>query len=699
MKKIYKSFIAGLLFLLPLISQAQQRDWCLSEILFQEKAKQDPTLLQIREKLDRETEAYIASHPNQKTSSVVKIIPVVFHVIHEGGPENISKAQILSQLDVMNQCYRRLNADTTDTPAPFKPLAADVQVEFRLAQLDPNGNCTDGITRTFSHLTNDARENVKALIDWPRDKYLNIWTVKTIENTGSLGGITVGYAQFPGGGAATDGIEMNSSFIGTVGTGANSGNGGRALVHEVGHFLNLYHIWGDDNGACTGSDQVTDTPNQADLNFTTCPTFPMTDACTPTGNGIMFMDYMDYTKGTCMNMFSVGQAARMNAALNSSVSSRNNLWSSANLIATGTDGTPPVTCVPIADFNTELRYICEGTTVNFVDNSWNGDPSSWAWSFPGGTPDTSNLQNPSVQYSTAGVYDVSLTVTNSAGNDTKTGTGMIVVSPAAAAVGSVPYQEGFESIIIPGSDWFISNDAGNSWEQTTVAAHTGTKSMRINNYTGNPTGSVDGLVTTSFDLSNVTNTSMIFWRAFAYRSNTSTDALRIYASTNCGQLWSLRYNKTGTALGTAGLLSSNFIPTAAQWDADTVNLSSTSVSTKPNVRFKFEYTQSSGNNIYIDDINLNGTVGINEINGQQVNFNIYPNPAQSKSHVVFTLKEKNNVLLKIYDFTGRIVSSMEEKNLQAGEYQYDVDASLASGVYYVNLTVGDKSSVKKLVIN
>ncbi|MFI5218300.1 MAG: PKD domain-containing protein [Bacteroidia bacterium] len=693
MKK-FTLFVAGIIItLIPAF--AQQFEPCITEILFQEKAKLDPSLLQNREMLERETEKYVNNNPQQKITGVVKTIPVVFHVIHEGGTENISKAQLLNQLDIMNADYRRLNADTVDTPVPFKPLAADANIEFRLAQLDPVGNCTDGITRTFSHLTNNARDNVKALIYWPSNKYLNIWVVKTIENTSGTPGIILGYAQFPGGGSLTDGIVLKSDYVGSIGTAVGSGFNGRTATHEAGHWFNLRHIWGD---ATCGSDLVADTPVQ-NVNFSTCPNFPKIDAaCGNAPNGAMFTDYMDYTLGNCENMFSNGQSIRMNAALSSPVSGRNNLWTTANLIATGTDGTPPVICTPIADFNSETKMICQGTTLSFVDGSWNGDPVTWDWQFPGGTPGNSTSQNPSIQYNTPGIWDVTLTVTNSAGTDAKTATGMIIVSSTGAAIFSYPFNEGFEGGSIP-NDWFVNNENPNTntWEQTTTAAHTGSNSVRIYNYSGNVNG-IDAFITTSFNLSYVTQTKMIFWRAFAHRSSATTDQLKVYSSTSCGQLWSLRYTKSGTALSTAGLLSSVFIPNASQWDADTVNLSSTSVSTRPNVRFKFEYIQDTGNNIYLDDINLDGIVGVNENIADNFNFNIIPNPAIVKAQITFTLETVNDVSISIHDITGRVVQQMNEKNLLPDTYVYDVTDNLQNGVYFVRLTVGNFSTVKKLVL-
>lgn len=699
MKKLYTLLLALTVLFLTTTAQNREPRICLSETLFQEKAQSDPSLLQNRETLERFTEQYVQQQPGQRNAGVVRAIPVVFHVIHEGSTENISRDQCLDQLRVLNEDFRRLNADAASTPGVFQAIAADSEIEFRIAQLDPNGNCTDGVTRTFSHLTNNARDNVKALIYWPSNKYLNIWIVKTIENTSGGAGFVIGFAQFPGGNAATDGVVLRHDFTGTIGTAATSGYAGRTGSHEVGHWLNLRHIWGDSN---CGNDFVTDTPPHEGAHAG-CPSHPYHVNNCGAGtspNGEMFMNYMDYTDGDCQNMFSQGQSTRMNAALSSSLSGRNNLWTPSNLTSTGTDGTPPVVCSPIADFASETKYICEGTTLNFVDGSWNGDPTTWDWQFPGGTPNSSVSQNPSIQYNTPGIYDVTLTVTNSAGTDTKSAPGMIVVSPAAAAINTYPFSEGFETGF-PNPDWYVnnSNPATNFWEQTSLAAHTGSNSVQLYNHSGNGAENIDEFITTSFNLSNVSQTTMVFWRAFAIRSNNSIDKLRVLSSTNCGQLWSVRYTKSGTNLATAGLVSSVFIPNASQWDADTVNLSSTSVSGKPNVRFKFEYTQDTGNNIYIDDINLNGVVGINEYINMQAGVDIYPNPSESETKIEFSLKDKAIIRIEIADMTGRIVKTMNELTLQAGDYVYDIDVALASGSYFVNLWIGNEKVSKKLIIN
>ncbi|MEO5571738.1 MAG: M43 family zinc metalloprotease [Bacteroidia bacterium] len=673
-------------------AQSDVRQFCATTEMNAKALAKHPEYAANQAKLEKQTADYakqVIQSGNQKIQGVVYIIPVVFHVIHQWGAENISDAQIIDAVNVLNRDYRKLNADTNVIIPSFTGIASDAEIEFRLAQLDPSGNCTNGIDRIVSPLTN-AADDASKLNNWPQNKYLNIWSVKTI---GSVG--VAGYAYYPGfAPPGKDGVLILSDYIGSIGTGSVYTS--RALTHEVGHYLNLQHPWGSTNspGVACGDDGVTDTP--ITKGWSICPLPANAAICNPPVIE-NYQNYMDYSY--CGKMYTLGQKNRMRAALLSGVGLRNNLWTSANRLATGTDGTN-YTCVPLVNFNSSPKFICAGNSASFIDATMNlnGTPLTRLWSFSGGTPTSDTSANPTIQYTNAGTYDVTLTVTNSSGTDTKTVSGMVIVSPSWASVGALPYSEGFESITIPGNDWYVINDGGNPWEQSTTAAHTGFTSMRINNYSGNPSGTADQLITTSFDLSNISNTQLYFWRAFAYRSNATTDQLKIYASSTCGQLWSLRYTKAGTALSTAGLVSSNFTPNAAQWHRDTVNLASSVVSGHPNIRFKFEYTQNTGNNLYIDDLNLNGTVGINEENAVQMNFDVYPNPAHAKAHISFTLAEKNNVQLTIYDVAGREVQTMVEKSLPSGEYQYDVENDIDNGVYFVTLTIGESRSVKKLVL-
>ncbi len=239
------------------------------------------------------------------------IIPVVVHVVYNTPSQNISLAQIKSQIRVLNRDFRAKNSDRSKTPAVWKGLVADAFIEFVLAKKDPRGKATNGVTRTETMRTafgsNDSvKFNGSGGRDcWPTDRYLNIWVCKLSSNL-------LGYAQFPGGPAETDGVVITHTAFGTTGTAAPPFNKGRTATHEIGHWLNLRHIWGDTEN-CSGSDFVADTPNAAGPNEGS-PTFPKI-SCGNGPNGDMFMNYMDYTDDAAMFMFTAQQVERMTAAL------------------------------------------------------------------------------------------------------------------------------------------------------------------------------------------------------------------------------------------------------------------------------------------------------------------------------------------------------------------------------------------------
>jgi Pregnancy-associated plasma protein-A len=238
-------------------------------------------------------------------------IPVVAHVVSKKAEEDISDSQIKSQIAVLNKDFRATNTDATTTPSVWSGLVADANIQFALATKDPKGKATTGITRTATTRTSfGADDSVKTKAGggapaWPAGRYLNLWVC-------NLGGGLLGYAQFPGGPAKTDGVVILHSAFGTSGTAAAPFNLGRTATHEIGHWLNLRHIWGDEND-CSGTDHVSDTPNAQLPNYGS-PAFPHI-SCDNGPNGDMFMNYMDYVDDAAMVMFTPGQITRMNAAL------------------------------------------------------------------------------------------------------------------------------------------------------------------------------------------------------------------------------------------------------------------------------------------------------------------------------------------------------------------------------------------------
>ncbi|WP_230313678.1 zinc metalloprotease [Nakamurella alba] len=275
-----------------------------------------PGYLQARNEIENRTARVLTTGAALRTGCTE--IPVVVHVVYRETAENIPDEQIHSQITTLNEDYRARNADAGSVPAAFAGLVADARITFALATTDPDGNATDGITRTSTQTTAFLADtdNVKATatggIDpWPADRYLNIWVCGNLQSGSGQG--LLGYAQFPGGPAETDGVVIVHTAFGSTGTASAPFDLGRTATHEIGHWLNLRHIWGDDGTGCAGSDFVADTPNQGGPNYGT-PTFP-TISCNNGPNGDLFMNYMDYVDDAAMYLFTPGQVDRMQAAL------------------------------------------------------------------------------------------------------------------------------------------------------------------------------------------------------------------------------------------------------------------------------------------------------------------------------------------------------------------------------------------------
>jgi hypothetical protein len=314
-------------------------------------------------------------------------IPVVVHVIYKNSSQNISDAQIFSQIDILNEDFRMNNSDASSVPSAFAGAAADCEIEFCLAVRDPNGNVTTGITRTytttssFSGYTSMKYSSTGGQDAWNTSEYLNIWVC-------NLASGLLGFATFPGGNSSTDGVVCDYAYFGNTGTATSPYDLGRTATHEVGHWLNLYHIWGD---SYCGNDYVSDTPKHEESNYG-CPSYPHASSCSGTGSsGEMFMNYMDYTNDACMFMFSTGQKNRMRATLNGS---RSSLLSSLGC---------QVVYPPIILSSTTTNLSCSLANDGSINLSAIGgvSPLSYVWSNGSTTQDISNLSS--------GYYNVTVT--------------------------------------------------------------------------------------------------------------------------------------------------------------------------------------------------------------------------------------------------------------------------------------------------
>ncbi len=280
--------------------------------LLEQHLQEDPKLQQKIHQIEQATKAFLNKEARLRSTSLITI-PVVVHVVHKYPVENISDEQVFSQIRILNEDFRRMNSDAVDTPSEFLPVASDIEIEFCLATVDPNGNPTSGITRTFtSKASFGTNDDVKSFSSggkdpWPATEYLNVWVC-------DIGDGVLGYAQFPGGSPATDGIVNDYRYFGDIGTAIAPFDRGRTMTHEVGHYLNLRHIWGDGN--CSSDDFVSDTPRSSGPNYTGSPCiYPGPNSCNEGGNdqADMFQNYMDYSDDGCMNLFTLGQKYRMRA--------------------------------------------------------------------------------------------------------------------------------------------------------------------------------------------------------------------------------------------------------------------------------------------------------------------------------------------------------------------------------------------------
>lgn len=628
----------------------------------------------------------VAASSSTSATPPLYIIPVVFHIIHQYGAENISDIQVKDAIRTLNEDFRKRNADTTQTVAEFKPIAADCEIEFRLAQIDPFGQPTNGIERIASPYTNKGNDTAK-LNPWPRNMYLNIWVVKYV-----YGGFAA-FATYPGGAPEKDGILCLHNYIGAIGT--SSLTNSHTLSHEAAHYLNIQHVWGNTNApeVSCGDDLVSDTPITKGHN-NNCP---LTDQTCTAGINENVQNFMEYSY--CFTMFTNGQKTRMHAALNGTASDRNNLWTVSNLIATGITTVPKLAKAEFQSSNVD-NTVCQGGSLKFKDYSWNGHPTSWNWTFEGGTPNTSTDSVPVVSYPNPGRYDVQLTVSNSTGTASATKKDYIVVEPAVGYNNKFYFSEGFETDSIPNADWEIRYNApGNNWKRTNVASVNGTHSAMIVNTAASNTF-VNELVGPAVDMTAITGPTLVlaFDVAYAKRVSTSDDKLQIYVSNDCGQTWSMRKLLSSLKMSNGLIETGNFIPTSNQWSEQTVPLSS--YASCKNLLYKFTFTSNGGNNIYLDNINITGSLGIKKEFASRLNMIVFPNPMNENTLVSFELDQKEQVTISIQDVLGRTVSSVFTGSAGAGHHEYSIagNSKLSAGLYFVNFTDGKHSVSEKLII-
>jgi PKD repeat protein len=581
-------------------------------------------------------------------------IPVVFHVIHNGEAvgtgTNVSFAAIQSQLDVLNEDFRRiLGSNGYNT----NPDGADTQIEFCMARRRPDGSAfsatepgvnrinrttagftappfatgyIDGTIKTWTYNNN----NPTATRGWDPAKYMNIWLC-------DISGGVLGYAQFPqsplGGmgcgaqAAATDGVVFLYNSIGKSAITGFPGpyNEGRTATHEIGHWLGLRHIWGD--GGCTVDDFCNDTPLAGAPNYN-CPTG--TNSCTaaPDAGPDMIQNYMDYTNDLCMNIFTNDQKMRMRTVLENSplratlinsdacVPPNPNDASIVNVTNPKGDNCPGAITPTVTIKNRGASNLTSATISYNIDN---GTPVTFAWTgnlTPGSTANV-NLPNftttlgqhlfkswstlpngatdPSTTYDTSGIF--------------------FMISNGINA----PFTENFDgSVFPPDVRWEVINTNNDcyEWVGASATSITGVLNNNAAQFPGfqNSTGSTETLVTPVLTLPcNATAANVQFDVAYRRRNNTTANYERLYVeiSENCGTTWAATpiYDKAGTVLQVlTNTITTYYTPVGiSDWRTETINLLPFVTSTSKNIRLRFRAVAANGNNIYIDNFKFNAT--------------------------------------------------------------------------------------------
>lgn len=643
-------------------------------------------------------------------TSAIVTIPVVVHVVYNGAAENISDAQAASQVQVLNDDFAKLNSDAGNVTQPaFAAVAAGAQIRFCLAQRDPNGNATTGVvhksTTAASFGTNDAVKSAASGGDNPWDvtKYVNIWVC-------DLSGTLLGYGEFPTGTISnTWGLVIDYAYAGSGGSATPPFNLGRTGTHEFGHCFNLLHIWGDDNGACSGSDGCSDTPNQASEHYGSFPVgSTQTDACSGSSPGTMWMNYMDYTDDGSMYMFTQQQVARMEAVVNTAPwnvlqtstactppiardAGISNIIKPANGISTCNNAvTPQITVInsaSVALTSVRIQYKMDATATQTLN--WTGSLATGA---------TTVLTLNAYTGLTTGAHTFSVwtslpnggTDQNTA-NDSKSSTFTVTAAPVGSAL---PFVENFESGVTPPAGWVIQKsntiDAATSW--SVVSNATGltagsTKAARMDNYSSNSdiTGQIDALRSPAltFTAAN-TSLSLNFDVSHRIYGAPLIDSLNVYISTDCGGSWTRLYTKGGSQLATAvGSQTTAFTPTAnAQWRRETVSLSAYAGSST--AYLKFESRSGYGNYVWLDNINVSYTTAATP---PVANFSIAALPRCTGSSVQLTDMSTNTPTTWTWTATSSVGVTFSNANAQnptvsfanAGTYTIGLSATNASG--------------------
>lgn len=689
--------VPGLLVILSVVSvrfaAAQTENPCGTDLVNNRYGLQHPEKTAEREQTLELIRQFASGHTETGAERSTVVIPTVVHIMHKGGAEDLTQAQVEDAIRVLNSDIRRQNADTANTRALFKPYGADFNIEFRLAKLDPSGNCTNGITRTFAPNTYEANDDIKftstgGINAWPVNRYFNIWVVGKIKLDQS--GV-IGYAQFPSWGMSSGyGVVIDNQYFGTVGTA--QGKDGRTLTHEVGHCLELYHTFqsGCGDNCSSSGDQVCDTPPVSaatyNCSFTlnTCSNDDSGPSAYNTDVPDMVENYMSYNQNFCQNIFTKGQKLRSDAVLQNTFLGQ--LITPANQQATGTaDGFSAAPCALVPDFRWSRSVICTGDSVKFSDLTANGVPDAWQWDITGSGPVTATGASPTVVFQQPGIYGVTMRAVNASGTYTAAKQAIIRVT---GGPGTTDFFDGFDNQPLTGGRWMARNlPYGYGWEEYTVPGN-GNRTVYIRNVDNRADFLPYELYSPVYDISGIPNPRVLFKTAYAQKNAYSRDRLRVYFSTDCGNTWLVRFSRMGELLASmpAGTLPAEPAQASnwAQWEASVPSFMAGANS----LMVKFLFETGGGNNFYLDDINILEAASVAEYSPVNI-LAVSPNPTADYVTLDLTPFSEPSLQLSVYDMGGRMILnrtvaggapltlSVHTEGLSAGMYRVSVKGKSA----------------------
>lgn len=633
------------------------------------------------------------------------LIPIVFHIVMRN-PGLVTDAQIQAQLDTLNKDYAGSNGDSVKIPSYFKSLFGKSSIQFCLAKRTPDGDPTSGIVRVTttdsSFSINDAVKYSSTNGDdsWNTDNYFNVWIC-------ALSGGVLGYSTFPNDGSPKEqGVVMDYRSL--PGGAFNAYNGGKTLIHEAGHYFNLYHIWGDDDGTCRGTDYVMDTPSQADAS-TGCPGGVVTDSCSPSSSGIMYQNYMDYSDDPCLVMFTTEQVARMQNAL---TTYRSSLFTSNGCkpvvlmtydVQQKTIGQPfQRICTP--NFTPTITFKNRGTQtltslqINATIDNNNVVTTNWTGSLASFASTTITLTSLTA---TTGDHVLTIWTSNPNANADEDPTNDTLRINFQYYLPLTQVKESFESIAFPPTAWDVVNtDNGITWQRAAGIAKTGNASAMIDNYNNSQIGQKDDLRMPQISIPAGTDSAFLSFQVAAatYTDITTQgnmwDTLEVLASTDCGTTYQSLYKKwAGTLVTKTTATTNEFIPTANEWRKDSINLANYIGSS--NLLIAFRNTSGYENNIYLDDVNLR-TVIINP-NLKAQGFLVTPNPTKGMIAVQFYPQPTKLSAIQLFNELGQQLQELKITSGQVNNYYSFNLGAYTSGTYYVRVVFTDKVVTKKII--